>query len=84
MGGNNISAQERICAQCQGKVARFEIVRIKNFNFYKKTHTHTTNSYILFLQHNLHIIIYYLFQLHFAVHLNYTSHFLLLYNYIVL
>ena len=37
MGGNNVSALERVCAQCQGIMVRFEIVRIGGFNFYKKT-----------------------------------------------
>ena len=32
-----MSVLERVCAQCQGKMARFEIVRIKGFNVYKKT-----------------------------------------------
>lgn len=45
MGGNNMSTLERICAQCQGKVAHFEIVRIIHFNFYKKT----TSTHPLFL-----------------------------------
>jgi hypothetical protein len=52
MGGNNTSTLERICAECQGKMARFEIVRIKGFNFYKKATSTHTYSYTLFLQHN--------------------------------
>jgi hypothetical protein len=43
-----MSALERVCAQCQEKMARFEIVRIKDFNFYKKTtstHTHILYSF---------------------------------------
>ena len=44
-----MSALERICAQCQGKMARFEIVRIKDFNFYKKTTSTHTRTLIYFI-----------------------------------
>jgi hypothetical protein len=43
---------ERIYAQCQGKMACFEIVRIKGINFYKKATSTHTYSYTLFLQYN--------------------------------
>jgi len=43
-----MSALERVCAQCQGKMARFEIVRIKDFNFYKKTTSTHTFTHILY------------------------------------
>jgi hypothetical protein len=46
-----MSALERICAQWQGKMAHFEIVRIKDFNFYKKNTSTHAHSYTLFLQH---------------------------------
>jgi hypothetical protein len=48
MGGNNMSTLERICAQCQGIMARFEIVRIKDFNFYKKTASTCTHTHIFY------------------------------------
>ena len=47
-----MSALERRGAQCQGKMARFEIVRIKDFNFYKKATSAHTLIYFLFLQHS--------------------------------
>jgi hypothetical protein len=44
-----VSALERVCAQCHGKVARFEIVRIKGFNTYKKrASTHSTRILYFF------------------------------------
>jgi lipoate synthase len=71
MGGNNISALERLCAQCQGKMARFEIVRSKGFNVYKKNiNTHTR-------------ILYSFKTATYTQQLN-TSNCVLLYNYMLL
>jgi len=48
MGDKNMSALERVCAQCWRKMARFEIVRIKDFNFYKKTTSTNIHTHILY------------------------------------
>jgi hypothetical protein len=69
-----MSALERLCAQCQGKMARFEIVRIKDFNVYKKmtsVHTHTLIYFIPYTQKlntsNCVFKVYIVIQLHAAL-----------------
>jgi hypothetical protein len=63
-----MSALERVCAQCQGKLACFEIVRIKDFNFCKKTSTHTyTHTLYSFNTPIKHFKVHIVVQLHAAL-----------------